>query len=69
MLLVLPGFFTDVVALLLLLPPVRHWIYSNLASRVTVVQAGGYSAGPDPRDPRISRPGVIDLDEDEFRPK
>jgi UPF0716 protein FxsA len=68
-LLVLPGFFTDVVALALLLPPVREWIYRSLASRVTVVQTAGYRAGPDPSDPRISRPGVIDLDEDEFRPK
>ena len=55
--------------MLLLLPPVRHWIYSNLASRVTVVQAGGYRAGPVRASRRISRPGVIDLDEDEFRPK
>src|SRR5690606_25086139 len=35
--LVLPGFLSDVVALLLLLPPVRGWIYAQLASRVKVV--------------------------------
>ena len=65
-LLVLPGFFSDILALLLLLPPVRNFIYKALASRVSVVQTASYRTGP---DPRIKRPGVIDLDEDEFRPK
>lgn len=68
-LLVLPGFFTDVLALALLLPPVRGWIYKALASRVRVVDTAGHRARPDPYDPRLRRPGTIDLDDDEFRPR
>lgn len=64
--LVLPGFLSDVVALALLLPPVRGWIYAGLASRVTVVDSTGYRR-PDPRTGRID--GAIDLDEDDYRPR
>lgn len=37
-LLVLPGFLSDVLALALLVPPVRNWLFSALASRVRVVE-------------------------------
>jgi UPF0716 protein FxsA len=67
--LVLPGFLSDVVALALLLPPVRTWIYAGLASRVTVVNTSGYGPANDPYDPRIKGPGTIDLDEDDYRPQ
>jgi len=69
LLLVLPGFFSDFLALLLLLPPVRAFVYKTLASRIRVVQPAQYSTGPDPYDPRLNRQGTIDLDEDEFRPR
>jgi len=36
--LVLPGFLSDVVALALLVPGVRGWIFSALAGRVRVVE-------------------------------
>lgn len=39
-LLILPGFFTDTLGLLLLIPPVRRAIVSQLARRVTVHSAG-----------------------------
>lgn len=39
-LLILPGFFTDFVAVLLLLPPVRGLIYDRLRSRIAVSQFG-----------------------------
>lgn len=42
-LLILPGFFTDTLGLLLLLPPVRHGIIALLASRVKV-QSFGHGA-------------------------
>ncbi len=69
LLLILPGFFTDAIGLLLLLPPVRHWIYRALASRVTVVSAtGGTHYGTS--DPQhIARPDTIDLDAEDYRPK
>lgn len=66
--LVLPGLLSDVVALALLLPPVRGWIYAALASRVTVVSASSYRAGPD-HGPRLRGEGMIDLDEDDYRPR
>lgn len=66
--LVLPGFLSDVVALALLLPPVRGWIYGALASRVTVVDTT--TASYRRRDPEAGRLwGTIDLDDDDYRPR
>lgn len=39
-LMVTPGFFTDTVGLLLLIPAVRVWVMGRLAGRVRVVSAG-----------------------------
>ena len=39
-LLILPGFFTDAVGFLLLIPPVRAMLIGAVASRVTVAAAG-----------------------------
>ena len=67
--LVLPGFLSDIVALALLLPPVRGWIYATLASRVTVVDTTGQRSYRSPEDPRVRGPGTIDLDKDDYRPQ
>ena len=67
--LVLPGFLSDVVALALLLPPVRSWLYATLASRVTVVNTTSQRGYQAPDDPRVRPPGTIDLDEDDYRPQ
>jgi UPF0716 protein FxsA len=67
--LVLPGFLSDIVALALLLPPVRSWIYATLASRVTVVDTTAYRRQPSQDDARVGGPGTIDLDEDDYRPQ
>jgi len=69
MLLILPGFFTDAIALALLLPPVRALIYKGLASRVTVVETSSYRRYGPANDPEIKGPGTIDLDEDDYRPQ
>lgn len=69
LLLILPGLLTDVVALALLLPPVRSWIYNRLASRVTVVETTSYRTHPASPDGRIGAPETIDLDEEDYRPK
>jgi UPF0716 protein FxsA len=37
-LLVLPGFLSDIAALALLVPPVRAWLFAMLAGRVRVVE-------------------------------
>ena len=44
-LLILPGFLTDIVALALLIPPIRHALIAAVAARVTT-QAGGFGARP-----------------------
>ncbi len=62
-LLLTPGYFTDLMGLLLLVPPVRGLIYAYLRTRFTVVSASsrgyGYSRGPD----------TLELDEEEWRPR
>jgi UPF0716 protein FxsA len=47
-LLILPGFLTDTLGLLLLLPPLRQWIIAGMAKRMRVVSAG--RPGPDWRN-------------------
>lgn len=66
-LLMLPGFLSDVFALALLLPPVRSWIYGALASRVRVVDTTTTYRRHDPSAGQI--PGTIDLDDDDYRPR
>ncbi|WP_332689514.1 FxsA family protein [Devosia sp.] len=66
--LVLPGFLSDIVALALLLPPVRSWIYAALASRVSVVETASYRHRSENIDPRL-QDGTIDLDDDDYRPR
>lgn len=66
LLLLLPGYFSDLVGLLLLVPPVRTLIYRFLASRVQVVSTTGASY-------RFSQRRVeddtIELGDDEYRPR
>lgn len=56
-LLLTPGYFTDLLGLLLLIPPVRTLIYRQLRSRFVVVAPGMSAAGP----------RTIDLDPGGFR--
>ena len=65
--LVLPGFLSDVVALALLLSPVRGWLYAALARRVKVVDTSTSYRRHDARTDRIE--GTIDLDDDDYRPR
>ncbi len=63
-LLLIPGYFSDLVGILLLIPPVRTLIYGWLKSRITVVStvSGGY-----PGASRSSAPRTIELDEGDWR--
>jgi len=63
LMLLLPGYFSDLIGILLLLPPVRTMIYGFLKSRIQVVPMAGYGSPrrPDPE------PGVIDLDDEDWR--
>jgi UPF0716 protein FxsA len=60
-LLLLPGYFTDLVGLLLLLPVTRELIYRLLARNLRVVEVT--SAG----HRRTDEPGLIDLDKGNWR--
>lgn len=68
LLLILPGFLSDAMALLLLLPPLRDWMFSALAGRVRVVETTtsyrryGDAHGHDEEPPRI-----IDANNDDWR--
>lgn len=66
-LLFLPGFITDLIGLLLLLPFVRKFIWSRFSSRIVV--ASNFSQGrrwnANPNGPS-SRPNVVDLDDTDF---
>jgi UPF0716 protein FxsA len=60
LLLLLPGYFTDLAGLLLLLPWTRELIYRLLARNLTVVDVTTTYR-------RTDQPGLIDLDRDDFR--
>ena len=72
MLLLTPGFFTDTVGLLLLIPPVRETLIRRGASRMTVRAAGFALSSRTRRAPGPERPieaeyEVLD-DDDDARP-
>ncbi|MDB5506016.1 MAG: FxsA protein [Devosia sp.] len=60
-LLLTPGYFTDILGILLLIPPVRSMLYRWLQARVTI---GAVS--PQRKPPKAER-GTIDLDDDNWR--
>ena len=71
-LLIVPGFFSDLVALVLLIPPVRRALYALLMTHMTVVATTSSTYGPrDTADgDRLrdrSGPQTIELDEDDWR--
>ena len=66
-LLLLPGYFSDLIGILLLIPPVRTVIYRFLASRVRVVSTTTASSYGFTQ--RRVDDGTIDLGDDEYRPR
>jgi UPF0716 protein FxsA len=63
-LLLIPGFLTDIVGLALFLPPVRSLLWNRLMRNVVVVDIGGARAG---NRPQTGQQQTIDLDDGEFR--
>lgn len=59
LLLLLPGYFTDLIGLILIVPFTRELIWKQLARHVRVVTPGG--------PPRPPEPGVIELDDGTWR--
>ena len=72
-LLLTPGFVTDTLGFLLFLPPLRHIIWSFLASKVKFHTPSGFNMGQQssahPHSGRQPQSGVVDLDEHEFSEK
>jgi len=63
-LLLTPGYFTDAIGFLLLIPSLRIKIYDYLKSRIFVVHAGMSSRGPRPPP---DNDDYIDLDHNNWR--
>ena len=63
LLLIIPGFITDIIGLLLFLPPVRDLAWNTIRSRIVVVGTGFSMRGAQAR--RETK--VIDLDEQDYR--
>ncbi len=59
----IPGFLSDLVALALLLPPVRRWMIGQMARRASMVQGAAFGFDTySPRDRDRGRPTVIDAE-------
>lgn len=73
LLLIIPGFLGDIIALVLLIPPVRSWLYKRLTAGMVVTTATtSYRRydGPSDSDPSpLSGPRTIDLDDDDWQRK
>lgn len=64
-LLLIPGFISDIVGLALFLPPVRTFLWNRLMRNVVVVNVGGMRPGREqPQSDGAQR--TIDLDETDF---
>jgi len=64
LLLLIPGFLTDLLGIALLFPPIRRGLWNRLTRSFVVVDMPG---APDPGREDPPRPRTIDLDSDDFR--
>lgn len=63
-LLLIPGFLSDIVGLALFLPPVRTFLWNRLMRNVVIVNVGGMRPGRE--QPQTGPQRTIDLDENDF---
>ena len=69
-LLIIPGFFTDFIGLVLLIGPVRRLLYGLLQSRMRPMDPSSANNNWTQGDPApIKDQRTIDLDDEEFRPR
>ncbi|MBL8895751.1 MAG: FxsA family protein [Rhizobiales bacterium] len=61
LLLILPGFLSDIAAIALLLPPVRHLIVGRLRSHVTVSEAHMWAGGRRPSPSPVIEGEAVDV--------
>lgn len=62
MLLIVPGFLSDLLGLLLLIPGVREGLWRWMASRIRVVHVGGMSTG----GPTRPEPPLVELQAEDY---
>lgn len=67
LLLIIPGFITDIVALLIFIPGVRDLAWTYVSRRFVVVGAAGASRGASQSSRPDSGSKVVDLDEDDYQ--
>lgn len=65
-LLIIPGFITDVVGILLFVPFVRDFAWSLVKPHVTVMRESRFSYRSSSEGPAALRATVIDLDEEDY---
>ncbi|MHB1102518.1 MAG: FxsA family protein [Devosia sp.] len=65
-LLLTPGYFTDLLGILLLIPPIRSGLYALLKSRMRVVSTA-YTGYGWQAERRVQDGGTIDLDDEDWR--
>lgn len=73
-LLLIPGFVTDIIGFLLFIPPFRDFVWRRISRNMVVVSQGSgfFRAGPGPGGPGGPRkpggrgPTVVDLDAEDF---
>ena len=65
-LLLIPGFITDIFGVLLFIPPVRDFVWQALRKRVTVATSFGVSGAGFRHATREDRARTIDLDETDY---
>lgn len=65
-LLIIPGFLTDVVGILLFVPFVRDFAWSVVKPHVTVMRESRFSYRSSSTSPSTPRSTVIDLDEEDY---
>ena len=69
LLLLIPGFITDIIGIALFIPPVRRLLWSWIGRRFVVVSSASYTERHSydrQREPAANR-RVLDLDEDDFK--
>jgi UPF0716 protein FxsA len=70
LLLIIPGFISDMIAILIFIPAVRDLAWKYISKRFVVVGAKSGFADPsrsDAKDRSGKNPKVVDLDEDDYR--
>lgn len=66
LLLIVPGFLSDIVAILMFIPAVRNLVWKAIAKRFVVARSGGGFTASSRSDSRNRNSKVVDLDEEDY---